>query len=148
MQLEDQKSGVAEFKTVARPRTVLQIEDNEANATVVRELIGLRSDLVFLTAITGLNGIKMAIAHLPNVILMDIHLPDINGYEVLAALRSNPLTCNIPVIALSSNAFKKQIQEGLEAGFFRYLTKPFKFADLMNMIDLALDTIVVSSPSS
>lgn len=149
MQLdEDQKSCVAQFKAVAQPRTVLQVEDNEANASVVQELIGRRSDLALLTAMTGLKGIEMAIAHLPNVILMDIHLPDINGYEALAALRSNPRTCHIPVIALSSNAYQKQIQEGLEAGFFRYLTKPFKFAELMNMIDLALDTAAEPSLSA
>ncbi len=126
-------------------RTVLQVEDNEANASLVEHLIGRRSDLVLLTATTGFQGIEMAIALRPAVILLDINLPDISGHQALATLHSNPLTRRIPVIALSSNAYPKQIQMGLEAGFFRYLTKPFKLDELMSVIDLALDTVAEAS---
>lgn len=148
MQLLDQMPCVEPLKVASQPRTILQVEDNEANASVVQQLIERRRDLVLLTAITGLQGVDMAITHLPHVILMDIHLPDMNGYAALAALRANPLTCHIPIIALSSNAYQQQIHEGLEAGFFRYLTKPFKFAELMNTIDLALGTGEPASSSS
>lgn len=148
MQLPNQKPGVGSSTIVSHQRLILQVEDNDANAHVVKQLIGRRSDLALLTATTGLQGIEMAVAHLPNVILLDINLPDISGYEALAALRSNLLTGHIPVIALSSNAYQKQIQEGLEAGFFRYLTKPFKLDELMNTIDIALGAVAEESPSA
>jgi len=75
---------------------------------------------------------------MPDVILMDINLPDISGLAALQILCKNPATAHIPVIALSSNAYPRQIEEGLEAGFFRYLTKPFKVNELMDAIDVAL----------
>lgn len=145
MQLSDQKPCVEPFKVAPILRTVLQVEDNEANASVVKQLIEQKGNLALLTAVTGLQGIEMAITHLPDVILLDINLPDIGGHEVFSALRSNSLTCHIPVIALSSNAYQQQIQEGLQAGFFRYLTKPFKLAELMRVIELALDTVLTKS---
>jgi CheY-like chemotaxis protein len=148
MQPSNQKTGVEPFTLASSQRVVLQIEDNEANANLVKQLIERRSDLALLTASTGLQGIAMALAHLPNVILLDINLPDISGYEALAALRANPLTYRIPVIALSSNAYKNQIQGGLEAGFFRYVTKPFKLDELVKTIDLALDTAAEATPSA
>lgn len=141
MKPSERTPGVEQFNVVSSQRTVLQVEDNEANASLITQLLAQRGDLALLTAVTGFQGLEMAIAHLPDVILLDIVLPDIGGNEVFAALRSNPLTCHIPVIALSSNAFHRQIQEGLEAGFFRYLTKPFKLFELMNTIDLALDPV-------
>lgn len=148
MQRSNQKTSGEPFKLVPLQRTVLQVEDNQANASVVEQLIGRRSDLALLTATTGFQGIEMAMTHLPEVILLDINLPDIGGQEVLAALRANPLTCHIPVIALSSNAYQKQIQDGLKAGFFRYLTKPFKLDELLSMIDLALDAVAKAPPSA
>ncbi len=148
MQRSNQKTSGEPFKLVPLQRTVLQVEDNQANASVVEQLIGRRSDLALLTAPTGFQGIEMAMTHLPEVILLDINLPDIGGQEVLAALRANPLTCHIPVIALSSNAYQKQIQDGLKAGFFRYLTKPFKLDELLSMIDLALDAVAKAPPSA
>ena len=125
---------------VARPsqRTLLQVEDNPANARLVEELISRRSDLKLLTARDGYHGIEMALSHKPDVILMDINLPNISGLAALNILRENPATAHIPVIALSANAFQRQIEEGLEAGFFRYLTKPFKVNELMDAIDAAL----------
>ncbi len=146
MQLPNQKPGIEAVTLVSLQRVVLQIEDNDANANVVKQLIERRSDLALLTATTGLQGIEMALAYQPIVILLDINLPDISGYEALEALRASPQTRHIPVIALSSNAYKNQIQKGLEAGFFRYLTKPFKLNELLNTIDLALDTVAEATP--
>lgn len=119
-------------------RTLLQVEDNPANALLVETLIARRSDLKLLTALNGHQGVEMACSHKPDVILMDINLPDISGLAALRILLENPATAHIPVIALSSNAYPRQIEEGLEAGFFRYLTKPFHVDELMNAIDLAL----------
>jgi CheY-like chemotaxis protein len=118
--------------------TLLQIEDNQANALLVEMMLAERSDLKLLTAINGYQGISMASSHKPDIILMDINMPDIGGLAALKILRENPATAPIPVIALSSNAYPRQIEEGLKAGFFLYLTKPFKLDDLMGAIDVAL----------
>jgi CheY-like chemotaxis protein len=120
------------------PRTILQVEDNEANASLVEQLIGRRIDLKLFTASSGLEGVEMAVAYLPDVILMDINMPKMGGNAALAILLAEPLTHRIPVIGLSSNSYTKQIQDGLDAGFFRYLAKPFKLNELMDVIDVAL----------
>jgi CheY-like chemotaxis protein len=70
---------------------------------------------------------------------MDINLPDINGFKALEILRSDPATAQIPVIALSANVLPLNIESGLEAGFFRYLTKPIRVNEFMNAVDMALE---------
>jgi CheY-like chemotaxis protein len=75
---------------------------------------------------------------LPDVILLDINLPGINGFEVLKLLREDPLTTHIPVLAISANAMESDIQKGQDAGFLHYLTKPIKVDELM----LALNAIL------
>jgi CheY-like chemotaxis protein len=119
-------------------RTLLYVEDNPANLVLVEQLFTRRSDCKLLTAIDGHLGIQLARAYQPEVILMDINLPDISGIGVMEILREDPATAHIPVIALSSNAFPRQIEKGIEAGFFRYLTKPFKIDELMDALDAAL----------
>jgi len=76
---------------------------------------------------------------LPEVILMDINLPGISGLTALRILAGDPATAHIPVVALSANAMPRDIQKGLEAGFFRYLTKPIKVSEFMDTVDLALE---------
>ena len=87
---------------------------------------------------TAARGIEIARASLPDVILMDINLPGISGIEALKILRADPATAHIPIIALSANAMPRDIEKGLEAGFFRYLTKPIKVDEFMDSLDLAL----------
>lgn len=111
-------------------------------------LIEPRSDLRLLTALNGYQGLEMACSHIPDVILMDINLPDISGLAAMKMLRANPATAHIPVIALSSNAYASQIKEGLEAGFFRYLTKPYKLNELMDAIDVALQYAAENRPTN
>ena len=119
-------------------RTLLQVEDNPANAAMVNQLIARRSDLNLLTPTNGLQGIEMACAFQPDLILMDMKMPGMSGLAAVAILRGNPATSHIPVIALSSNAYPSEIRQCLEAGVYRYLTKPYKIADLMAAIDSAL----------
>jgi PAS domain S-box-containing protein len=118
--------------------TLLYVEDNPANLALVEQLIGRRGDLKLLTAIDGHLGIELARAYLPDVILMDINLPGISGYGALKCLRDDPATAHIPVLALSANAVPRDIEKGLEAGFFRYLTKPIRVHEFMNALDVAL----------
>jgi CheY-like chemotaxis protein len=128
-------------------RTLLYIEDNPANLLLVEQLIAERSNLKLLIAVNGYQGVKMACTHKPDIILMDINLPDINGLEAMKILHENLETVQIPVIALSSNAFPKQIKEGLKAGFFRYLTKPYKINELMNAIVVGLNDTEENCPT-
>jgi PAS domain S-box-containing protein len=119
-------------------RTVLYVEDNPANLQLVAKIIGRRKDLRLLTAVDGNRGVEMARVSRPDVILMDINLPGISGGEALEILRADVATAHIPVIALSANAMARDIQKGLEAGFFRYLTKPIKVPEFMLTLDAAL----------
>ena len=119
-------------------RTLLYVEDNPANLALVEQLIARRRDLKLLTAIDGYLGIELARAYQPDVILMDINLPGISGFGALKRLREDPATAHIPVIALSANAVPRDIEKGMEAGFFRYLTKPIKVAEFMAALDVAL----------
>ena len=123
----------------ARLRTLLYVEDNPANLKLVEQLIARRPDMRLLTARDGNLGIELARANQPEVILMDINLPGISGIEALKILREDPATAHIPVVALSANAMPRDIEKGLEAGFFRYLTKPIKVNEFMDTLDVALE---------
>ena len=123
----------------ARQRTLLYIEDNPANMRLIEELIARRADIRLLTAVNGATGIALARANAPDVILLDINLPGISGLEVLKILREDPATAHIPVVALSANAMLRDIELGLELGFFRYLTKPIKVKKFMATLDTALE---------
>jgi CheY-like chemotaxis protein len=120
-------------------RTLLYVEDNPANLTLIEQLIARRPDMRLLSARDGNRGIQLARAHRPQVILMDINLPGISGIEALRILREDPLTAHIPVVALSANAMPRDIEKGLQAGFFRYLTKPIKVNEFMQTLDVALE---------
>jgi CheY-like chemotaxis protein len=122
----------------ALQRAVLYIEDNPANMALVEQLIARFPDLRLVTAVNGTLGIERARELLPQVILMDINLPGISGIKALKILRKDPATAHIPVIALSANAMFRDIEKGLEAGFFRYLTKPIKIKELMVTLNEAL----------
>jgi len=126
-------------------RTLLYVEDNPANLMLVEDLIARRPDVRLLSAIDGNRGVEIARASLPDVILMDINLPGINGIQALQVLRADPATAHIPVVALSANAIPRDIAKGLEAGFFRYLTKPIKVNEFMEALDMALKSASAGS---
>ncbi len=111
--------------------TVLYVEDNLANLRVVEALLGLRPGLRMLSAADGEDGLRIARRERPDVIVLDIHLPALDGYAILALLRADPATRAIPVIALSADAMPGDIERGLQAGFEHYLTKPVR-ADQLN----------------
>jgi CheY-like chemotaxis protein len=119
-------------------RTLLYVEDNPANLELVEQLVARRSDLRLLSAADGNLGIEFARDYLPEVILMDINLPGMSGIEAMKILRADPTTAHIPIIALSANAIPRDIDKGLEAGFFNYLTKPIKVDQFMEALDVAL----------
>lgn len=119
-------------------RTLLYVEDNPANLELVEQIVARRPDLRLLSAADGHLGIEFARDYLPEVILMDINLPGINGIEAMRILRADPATAHIPVIALSANAQAHDIEKALAAGFFNYLTKPIKVNEFVAALDVAL----------
>lgn len=122
----------------ASVRTLLYLEDNQANMALVEQLIARRPDMRLLGAQDAMRGIAMARAHQPDLILMDINLPGINGMQALAILREDATTRHIPVLALSANAMPSDIEKGMTAGFFRYLTKPIRVPEFMAALDEGL----------
>ena len=122
-------------------RTLLYVEDNPASLTLVEKIITDHTPLRMLTAGDGPLGVALASAHLPDIILMDVNLPGISGIEAMTILRQNPTTKHIPIIALTANAMHDDIEIGLEAGFFRYLTKPIKLNELLKSLDEALELV-------
>ncbi|WP_229414055.1 hybrid sensor histidine kinase/response regulator [Massilia eurypsychrophila] len=124
--------------TPSAQRTLLYVEDNPANLALVELLIERRTDLKLLTAINAHLGIVLARTCQPDLILMDINLPGMSGYGALKVLQSDPATAHIPVMALSANAVPRDIEKGIDAGFFRYLTKPINVVEFMDALDVAL----------
>ena len=118
--------------------TLLYVEDNPANLLLVEEILLRRSDIHLLSARNANQGIRLARSFLPDVILMDVNLPDISGSSALKILADDPATAHIPVLALSADANPGDIEKGLLAGFFRYLTKPIKVNEFMKTLDEAL----------
>jgi PAS domain S-box-containing protein len=128
----------ARAHTGAPMHTLLCVEDNPANLMLVEKLLERRPDIQLLVAKDGIRGVEMARSARPDVILMDINLPGISGLVALGILAEDAETAGIPVIALSANAMPSDIEKGLAAGFFRYLTKPIKFNEFMDTLDSAL----------
>jgi len=125
-------------QTNAAQHLLLYVEDNPANLMLVEDLIARRPDIKLITARDGLEGVALARSALPDMILMDINLPGISGITALLILAKDPSTKHIPIVALSANAMPRDIAKGLEAGFFRYLTKPIKVNEFMDTLDLTL----------
>jgi CheY-like chemotaxis protein len=120
-------------------RLVLCVEDNLANLKLVERLIERRPDLALISAVTGIRGIQLARSRRPDVILMDINLPDLDGFRALVVLKENPATALIPVIAISANAMPYDVTKGRQAGFFEYLTKPIKVDEFNETLTAALE---------
>jgi PAS domain S-box-containing protein len=119
-------------------RKVLYVEDNAANLKVVEALLRRQPNLTLLAASNGEYGLELARRYAPDVILLDIHLPGMDGYAVLKALQAQPETRDIPVIALSADAMPLDVERGLTAGFRHYLAKPLIMHELLETIAQAM----------
>lgn len=135
---ENRNSPITPTQADACLHTLLYVEDNPANLMLIEDIIARRPDVRLLSAMNARQGVKLARHTLPNVILMDINLPGLSGFDALKMLTECPETAHIPVVALSANAMPRDIEKGLEAGFFRYLTKPIKVNEFLSTLDLAL----------
>jgi PAS domain S-box-containing protein len=126
--------------TTATParHTVLYIEDNLSNLRLVERIFARRSDLQIIPAMQGRLGLELAREHRPDLILLDVHLPDLMGDEVLAEFQRDPELGPIPVVVISADATPKQVKRLLEGGARDYLTKPFDVERLLAAVDEAL----------
>jgi len=131
-------AGGAAVQVAGQEHTLLYVEDNPANLMLVEDLLMRRPEIRLLSARDAISGIEIARTSLPDVILMDINLSGVSGIDALKILADIKETAHIPVIALSANAIPRDIEKGLEAGFFRYLTKPIKVAEFMATLDITL----------
>jgi CheY-like chemotaxis protein len=131
--------------TDARRQTVLYIEDNLANLKLVQRVVAHRTDVDIMAAMQGGLGLDLAREHQPALILLDLHLPDISGDQVLHQLREHPATTSIPVVVVSADATVGQQQRLLAAGATAYLTKPYEVQELLRIIDDALAQAAKSS---
>jgi CheY-like chemotaxis protein len=129
------------ISNITRLSTLLYVEDNPANLKLVEQIIERHPNMNLLTATNGNTGVQLARKHLPDVILMDINLPGINGFEALEILKHDSKTAHIPIIAVSANAMPSDIKKGIDAGFFRYITKPIRVNELMVVLNLALESL-------
>lgn len=118
--------------------TVLYIEDDVANLTLVDQILSRQKGITLLTAMQARFGLDLARTHHPDVILLDQNLPDLQGDEVLTMLRSDPRTATIPIIVLSADASSGQIDRFKRAGALAYLTKPLDIPEFLRTLDQAL----------
>jgi len=119
--------------------SVLYVEDNPSNLQLMEMILGSIEDLSLMTAHTGELGLQIAKTSRPDLIILDINLPGLNGFEVLKALQRVSETKDTPVFALSANTMPRDIEKGLDAGFKQYLSKPFKVLEIISAIQGVLN---------
>ncbi len=118
--------------------TVLYIEDNRSNLELVQRILARRPAVTLLEATQGQPGLEMAASRAPDLILLDLHLPDLPGEEILRRLREAPQTRAIPVVVISADAIPAQIERVLAAGAQAYLTKPLDVTQFLAILDQIL----------
>ena len=121
--------------------TILYIEDNDENTQLVEKILCRYSSVHLVTAADGLTGLQLAASIRPDVILLDIQLPDLNGFDVLRRLQSEAETATIPVIGVSANAMSRDIDDALTAGFSNYITKPINIRIFLAAINETLASL-------
>ncbi len=125
---------------------VLYIEDNPSNRDLLTSVVTRRPNWAITVAVTGNLGFELARAHPPTAIVLDLHLPDIDGADVLHLLKTTPATAGIPVAILSADADPSQITRLLAAGADRYLTKPLEITELFDFLDTHASTATRAQP--
>ncbi len=116
---------------------VLIVEDNPRNMKLVRDVLQVKGHET-LEATTAEDGIVLAVERRPDLVLMDIQLPGMNGIDALRVLRANPATAKIPVIAVTASVMQQDRKVILEAGFDAYLGKPLNLAEFLAAVNAAL----------
>ncbi|MBI4382507.1 MAG: response regulator [Nitrospinae bacterium] len=138
------RAGLSSPAVSERKNVVLYVEDNPANMDLVKDILLLRPHIQLLCAPQARMGLDLAQAHVPDLILMDIHLPGMDGLAALKQLRESDSTRNIPVIALSANAMERCVRKALDQGFHSYLIKPIHVETFLQTIDAVLGRMSAS----
>ena len=118
--------------------TVLYIEDNLSNLKLVERILDRRGDVRLLAAMEGSLGLELARQHRPDLILLDLHLPIMDGQEVLLRLKEDPVTGELPVVVVSADATAARVETLLATGATAFLTKPLDVKRFMAIVDDAL----------
>ena len=113
---------------------ILIVEDNEKNMKLVRDVLQHKG-YETIEAMTGLDGVRLALERKPDIILMDIQLPDIDGITALGRIRTDPTTDRIPVIAVSASVMPDEQQRIVASGFDAYITKPINVKSFLDTVD-------------
>ena len=116
-------------------RKILYIEDNLSNLTLIEQMLEERPEIELLTAMQGKLGLDLARQRSPDLILLDVHLPDLDGREVISELKSSDTTRDIPVVVVSADATARQIDRLVTAGADAYLTKPLDVSNFFQVLD-------------
>jgi PAS domain S-box-containing protein len=141
LQTPDEQAGA---EALLGKKLLLYIEDNASNLKLMQRILAHRPGIHLLTALTGETGVQMAQTNHPDLILLDMQLPDTTGDKVLQQLRHDKRTCDIPVIMLSADAVPSQIKRLLEAGAHDYVTKPIEVQNFLRVLDTSLDDTTAS----
>ncbi len=126
----------SEYGITQNSRTILYIEDNFSNIQLVEKILEThRPSIKTVTNVYGKNAVRFAIDYKPDLILLDLDLPDIHGSEVIKLLQAEPRTAEIPIVILSADAMTKQIKQLMETGAKDYLTKPIDVIQFLKVVD-------------
>ncbi len=127
---------IAEMKDFeARPKSVLLIEDNLSNVRLMEKILSGRPHVKLVVAMQGTLGFDLAVEHLPDMIFLDLNLPDCHGFDLLKRLKALKETTDIPVVVVSADATQAQVSKLLQAGAIKYLTKPLNVRELLSTLD-------------
>lgn len=124
---EDQKS--------SQDKVILYIDDNETNITLVKKIIDSVTSYTLISEADALKGLALAEEQQPDLILMDLNMPGMNGYEALAELQANKAIQHIPVVAISGNDMGQEVTKTQSAGFHSYIAKPFRINTMTDVFD-------------
>ena len=122
---------------------ILVVEDDEANQELVTRFLR-REGFEVIHASDGMTGVALALAEVPDLILMDLSLPELDGWEATRRIRANPVTAAIPVIALTAHAFAEEVKQALQAGCNQFETKPVAYRRLIKKIRELLNPEVLA----
>lgn len=126
------------MKNTSGEQTLLCVDDDEDSLALIRHILKHRPNITLLTSTDALSGLDLAKSQRPDLIILDINQPQMDGYAILKHLQNNENTRNIPVIACSAYATQEDIKKGLDAGLIRYLVKPLKASGFLELIDAVL----------
>jgi len=128
-------NGVEQPSSEPANRSILYIEDNLSNLALIEQMLAERPGTALLTTMQGKVGLDLARQHSPDLILLDLHLPDLPGWDVLSQLKADSTTRHIPVVVISADATRRQINRLMANGAAHYLTKPLDVNKFFRVLD-------------